>query len=368
MPIDKEFNHRQLCRIEQLLDKKRNSYKVDLHIHTCYSADGLQTVEQAIQKAKEKQFDIISITDHDSINAYDEIIKKDLWENQDMPIIIPGVEFTVSYPEYEGRCHVLKYFFDTSNPGLKDNLDKNCRAYENRTHIWFQRIKENMCLQDYFKDYGISCSEKGYWDYLKNCTVKIPEYPTLMQYLYSLLSEKGIDVWNVYEKTVAYNDIDQCEERRKKKKVALKRFYNKYFGKEISHNFRKLRPILAPVGIDDTEFTGFKSSGCLSVNEYGQVSIQELINSGFNILAHPDGSKLHCVEELTEVLVGLEMNCHSDMDLNYEVQGKARRMGLIITKGSDKHSDTEEFYENDSFYNISSEELQQIVQCAKSVI
>lgn len=369
MIIDREYNCRQLDRMDELLAKNKKSYTVDLHIHTCYSADGLQSVEQAIQKAIDKRFDIISIADHDAIGAYNEIKDQGVYEIQNMPIIIPGIEFSVSYSEYEGRCHVLKYFFDTNNQGFQDNLAQNHRAYWNRVQLWMQRINENRCLQSFFNQYGITCSEKGYRDYLKNCTVKIPEYPTLMGYLYTLLSKMGVDVWDVYEKTVKDNDADKCEIRRERKRKAFKRFYDKYNHQDISHNYRKLRPILAPVGIDDADYPEFTSSGCLSVNEYGQVPIHRLINSGFNVLAHPDGNKLHCVDKLTDVLLGLELNYRSDAGLNEAVQKKARSMPLLLTKGSDKHSDTDGSYDDLNFYSISYEDLAKIsIQARHAVL
>lgn len=40
------------------------------------------------------------------------------------PIIIPGIEFTVNFPEYKGRCHILKYFFDVDNEEFTLNVKK----------------------------------------------------------------------------------------------------------------------------------------------------------------------------------------------------------------------------------------------------
>jgi len=365
MKIDKEYNTLLLERIDGLISQNRNTYKIDLHLHTCYSSDGIQTVAQAILKAREKKFDIISITDHDTIDAYEEVIRERLYEDQTIPIIIPGVEFTVSYPSYEGRCHVLKYFFNTDDSRFISNLEQNQTAYRNRVGIWFQRVKENNVLQYFMKKYKIACSGKAYFDFLVTRPVKTPEYPTLMEYLYSLLGEKGVCVWDVYEKAIEMNDEDICELRKEKKRIALYRFYEKYRDQDISHNYRKLRPILAPVGIDDNDYPGYKSSGSLSVNEFGQVSIQELNNSGINILAHPDQNKLDCIDSLVDVLHGLELNHRSDEAANKAVFEKGRSISLSITKGSDKHVDTNELYENTHFYNISYSELQLLAMRAR---
>ena len=45
---------------------------IDLHIHTTHS-DGDYTVTQILQKAEDEKLDIISITDHNQISAYDEL-------------------------------------------------------------------------------------------------------------------------------------------------------------------------------------------------------------------------------------------------------------------------------------------------------
>lgn len=368
MVIDKEFNRIQLCRIEKLLSAKKEKYKVDLHIHTNYSADGLQTVEQAFKKARENQFDIISIADHDSIDAYQEIIRSNIYKRENMPIIVPGIEFTVSYPEYEGRCHVLTYFFDVNHPNFINNLDQNHKAYKNRVKVWFKRIGENAYLLEYFKQFHIECTEDKYWEFLKSNTITVPEYTTITQYIYSLLRTHGVSIWDVYEKAIADNDRDSCEIRREKKKRMLKKFYDRYCGKEINDNFRKLRPIIAPVGVDDRDYPMYKSSGSLSVNEYGQLPIQELKNSGLVVMAHPNMEKLHCVDQLEAVISGVELNYRSDDETNAAVLKKAKEKSIMITKGSDKHSDTNEYYANLSFYDMTYQELEVLYLVAKKTV
>lgn len=366
--IDYEYNKLQLDRINQLLSQKRKYYKVDLHIHTSYSADGNQTVEQALQNAREKQIDIISITDHDTIGAYEEVIRNKLYEAQTLPIIIPGVEFTVSYPEYEKRCHVLKYFFDINDARFRNNLTQNEIAFKNRVDIWFQRIRENSILQYYIKKHKINCSKEGYLNFLNTSPAKTPEYSTLMEYLYSLLSKNGVYVWDVYNKALEMNDLDTCIPRKEKMKNALNRFYEKYKNQDISQNYRKLRPILAPVELDDADYPESKPCGSLSVREFGQISVRSLDNSGINILAHPDQNKLCCIDTMTNVLHGLEVNYRSDEAVNSAVYEKVCSKSLCITKGSDKHTASNEDYENIDFYKISYTELQQFVMRARELL
>ena len=47
---------------------------IDLHIHTTNS-DGEFTTKEILEKAQEKGLEIIAITDHDNINAYDDLDK-----------------------------------------------------------------------------------------------------------------------------------------------------------------------------------------------------------------------------------------------------------------------------------------------------
>ena len=48
---------------------------IDLHMHTRYS-DGTDTLEMLLKNAEDKKLEIISITDHDSVDAYYELEKK----------------------------------------------------------------------------------------------------------------------------------------------------------------------------------------------------------------------------------------------------------------------------------------------------
>ena len=92
--------------IGRLCREKKELY-IDLHIHSNYSADGKQNLKQILETTKEKGFDIIAITDHDSLNVYDElydIVSKGVTS----PIIIPGIEFTTDKREYGNQCHMLQ--------------------------------------------------------------------------------------------------------------------------------------------------------------------------------------------------------------------------------------------------------------------
>ena len=63
---------------------------VDLHTHSTKS-DGTYTPNQLLQEAENKGIEILSITDHETVDAYYEIDKKNF-----SGVIIPGIELRTS--------------------------------------------------------------------------------------------------------------------------------------------------------------------------------------------------------------------------------------------------------------------------------
>ena len=90
--------------------------KVDLHSHTNYS-DGFHSPEELVHKAKDAGIDILSITDHDSVNAIEEATK--IGEKLGIEII-PGVE--ISSDLRGAEVHILGYFIDIENKELAHYL------------------------------------------------------------------------------------------------------------------------------------------------------------------------------------------------------------------------------------------------------
>lgn len=69
--------------------------KLDLHIHSCFSLDAQNSIEEIVKRAKKIGLDGIAITDHDTINGAI-AAKKYVEENSIDLVIIPGVEVTTS--------------------------------------------------------------------------------------------------------------------------------------------------------------------------------------------------------------------------------------------------------------------------------
>lgn len=108
---------------------------IDLHIHTNKS-DGKYTPKEIIKKAKENNIDIISITDHDTTDAYSDDLFSYAKENNIK--LIPGVEISTKI----NKCgiHILGYNIDLTNKKLKNKL------YElrNARHIYLKEVTNKL--------------------------------------------------------------------------------------------------------------------------------------------------------------------------------------------------------------------------------
>ena len=90
---------------------------IDLHIHTNYS-DGNLSPKQVIDKALKNGITLISITDHDTIDAYNDELYN--YAKSKNITIINGIEIS-TYVDKIG-FHILGYGFDINNKELKEKL------------------------------------------------------------------------------------------------------------------------------------------------------------------------------------------------------------------------------------------------------
>jgi hypothetical protein len=97
--------------------------RIDLHIHTKTGSDGNLTIEEVFQEAKNRNIELISITDHDSIACQRRAVA--LARKHGMSYI-PGVELNVTFHYPEGNKDVsldfLGYGYDISNQELNSSL------------------------------------------------------------------------------------------------------------------------------------------------------------------------------------------------------------------------------------------------------
>lgn len=99
--------------------------KGDFHIHSIYS-DGKYTPEEIVIISKEKNIDVISLTDHNTTQGIDEAI---LAGKEFGVKVIPGIELSTRYNN--SRVHILGYFKDDSYKNdLLVEILKNVRAHK----------------------------------------------------------------------------------------------------------------------------------------------------------------------------------------------------------------------------------------------
>ena len=99
--------------------------KIDLHIHTKTCSDGNLHIEEVFQEAKKRNIDLMSTTDHDSIDCQERAIAL---AREYGITYITGVELNVTfqYPPEPGRSvslDFLGYRYDIGNQELKSKLE-----------------------------------------------------------------------------------------------------------------------------------------------------------------------------------------------------------------------------------------------------
>lgn len=366
---DYEFWNNYLNTIRNkvlFLCQNNKELKVDLHIHTNNSTDSNQTLNDAIEKAKKYNIDIISLTDHDSLNVYNELYELFKEYNlNNFPIIIPGIEHTIDFSDYGSQCHLLQYMINPKDEVIINDVTKSQDAYYIRAKKQFERIKNNLALQYFFKKYNIECTYENYMNYLNNGFPNVPEYYTLINYILSLLIEKNITVIDIFNKLEEFNLSDECEERRFLKAKRYKELKEKYSQCEnLKNNSRLLLSLLAVREVDDDWWKNYESSGSLSVNSYNQIKIAELNKNYSTVFAHPTESKLCTIEEaikLNSSIIGLEKNIrthYNNVNAFFEV---LNQNNLILTKGSDSHLNNDTYYKDENFFRVSSNQVRHLV-------
>ena len=116
---------------------------IDLHLHSNHS-DGSYTVKEILEEAEKRKLEVISITDHDTIEAYDELDNIDITQYYSGKII-KGCEMKCVYQDVP--IEIL---------GYNINIKK------------FKESKELYNLKEKYLNI-----QKQYLEYLKNVGKKI---------------------------------------------------------------------------------------------------------------------------------------------------------------------------------------------------
>ncbi|MBR4178523.1 MAG: PHP domain-containing protein [Bacilli bacterium] len=108
---------------------------IDLHIHTNCS-DGEKTPFEIIDMAKERNISVISITDHDTVDAYtDELIQ---YAKKNNVKLISGVE--ISTRGKKCGIHVLGYNYNLNDDNFKNKLAE----LRNNRHKYLFDVSEKL--------------------------------------------------------------------------------------------------------------------------------------------------------------------------------------------------------------------------------
>lgn len=114
---------------------------IDLHIHTIYS-DGTNTCTEILEKAQKKNLSYISITDHNTCRAYEEL-KNSKIRNIFKGKIIKGIELNTKVLDIP--IEILGYGVDTEY--MNANLHKLYISNQERNIIEVKRLYE-ICLEN----------------------------------------------------------------------------------------------------------------------------------------------------------------------------------------------------------------------------
>lgn len=360
-----------LKKLENLL-KKNEPILVDFHIHSNYSADSQQSLKEIINRTQELGFDIISITDHDSIEVYNELYNY-LRENKlEKPIIIPGVEFTVDNKEYGSQFHILQLMINPKNEIIVNNILHQEQASWIRVKKQFERLEKNKAMQYFFKKFKFNCTIEKYKQYLNTCERPIPEYKTIMEYIMSETTKYNITNWDILKQMKKWNSIDKCLVRKKIKEEAFQKLESRYIGNlQSDYDFRFFHSLLAIRGADDDFFSEYECMGDLSVNDYGELKLNELNKNNITFFAHPSENKLYLLEKLLKInnnICGMELNkrCKYSDVKNFNEQ--LERLNMLKIIGSDSHDIDSNLYDDIEFYEISKTYLKQFIEKARKYI
>jgi 3',5'-nucleoside bisphosphate phosphatase len=119
------------------------NYFADLHCHTTCS-DGSSSPLELIQLAKHRGLKGLSITDHDTIDAYQTAIPAAKAAGL---LLGTGVEFSC---QFQGiSLHLLGYDFDLKNPGIHQLCQRHKKRRESRNRAILAKLDEAGMPIDY---------------------------------------------------------------------------------------------------------------------------------------------------------------------------------------------------------------------------
>ena len=107
---------------------------IDLHTHTNFS-DGKLSPDDLVQRAIANGVEILSITDHDTVNAY-----KHLGKTVNSITIIPGIEFSTFWNKI--GIHIVGLKVDLDSDALKEAIAHQHQARRARSEAISERLEK----------------------------------------------------------------------------------------------------------------------------------------------------------------------------------------------------------------------------------
>lgn len=262
--------------------------RVDLHVHSSKSSDGDFSPLHLLKLAKENGFRAISISDHDTVEAYPEALE---WGQKLGVEVIPSVELTTLHDGREFHC--LLPFIRWESKGLEKILGHISRAREEEARARIARLQE----------LGFEIS----WEEVHKISKSAPPLGVTIA---QVLIDKGRE-----QKIPALEKYCQSENRF----FAPYFFYKDYFLED--------KPAYVPKRM------------------IGLVDVLELVsqNGAVPVLAHPGAYFEQATRENLLVLkekglVGLEVySSYHDREQTDLYKALAEEFDLVATAGSDFH-------------------------------
>ena len=152
--------------------------RADLHSHSIYS-DGYSTLHELVKHAKERNIDILALTDHDTLEGDKEFIE---YQKEFNMILIKGIELTC---KYKGKTvHIVGLFKNNYIPyTLYSFCDNANQRRKDRAILMMNKINEYYGLNldiDAFVQKCKTITRKNMLNYIME--VKGISYKEAMQY------------------------------------------------------------------------------------------------------------------------------------------------------------------------------------------
>ena len=214
---------------------------IDLHVHTTCS-DGIFKPQEIINMSKLKGIDTISICDHNSIKAYDNLDTKDI-------NIIKGIEFYAKKDNIGGTFHMLAYDFDNTKSFLKQMKYFDEKRKESML-LKLKYIKEKYKIEININDLDNTwLSNKALMDYLSS-RYDYTYSQDIINYIRSLKikTDRKLDYKNIIDLVISANGIPVLAHPKTIKCDDMDYFIedlvdNGLMGIEVYHSSHDLRDI-----------------------------------------------------------------------------------------------------------------------------